>query len=138
MRISLSLTWSDIIAIYAAALSSALAFRQWYLTRVLIEVSGFFTGDPQSLDIITIYNKSKRNIEIEYFGLFWTDTINGDRKEIETGREGYPINISIGAFASQNIEFPDQYKISFRRHKKLYITFRVRGKRSEVIKVIDC
>ncbi|MEN5436532.1 hypothetical protein ABE545_23075 [Sphingobacterium faecium] len=116
------------IAGYAAVLSTFLAVREWYKARLLFDVSLFQTGEPDSDDIIVLYNGSSRNLIISYYELYLRLNKNSDTlRSMEIGNTGDFMLIKIPPSGTFEISITDQYKFKLREGQELFINLNIMG-----------
>lgn len=120
--------WSDIIAVYAAALSTLLAFMSWYKSRLRI------TAHLRSVQTdyhLRITNLSPKIIHISYYKLCWGKKSN----DIDIGLYENT-HIILGANRVSSIVIHPPFTFSIKEDEDLYLFLYLLGKkRPKKIKV---
>ncbi|WP_123966558.1 hypothetical protein [Chryseobacterium phosphatilyticum] len=116
---------ANLIAGYAALLSTFLGFREIWKLRPRFSTSCYSIGDPEQEDVITLYNKSNKPVVINYF------SIEKNGKEIELRNPADFFIITIKPQEVYNIRIEGAYKFQWKGEifLKLHLMGRKKPKR---------
>ncbi|WP_367209925.1 hypothetical protein [Sphingobacterium sp. R2] len=119
-----------IAAFYSAILSTLLAINTWWKSRIAFDTTYFFTGEPNSDDVVVLYNKSSKHITITYFEfLKGTSKNDPNMKPHYMGIEGSFKVFSIAPNQSLEIKISDQYKFGNLTNTKIFLELNIMGKK---------
>lgn len=128
----------DYIAIYAAMLSTVLAFiKGWelYRDRFYLDVELYQLEE----DTIYVFNPSKVNVQIKHWQLFWGKKgFLGVKKvsDIEVGEGYWVYQLDLPANSKQKIQFEEQYAPNLNKSsigEILYIEFTISGRSKKLV-----
>lgn len=122
----------DYFATWGAILSTILAIIKWYQWKTDFDTSYNFTGEQNTYDVITLFNKSSRRVTICHYEFFTAKTKKDpDRKNLPTGNEGDYLLFSIAPRETANIRINEPYKFSIEPKHNLYMELNIMGQRKK-------
>lgn len=118
-----------VAAFFSAGLSTLLAVNEWRKSWVEFDTSYFFTAEPDTDDIVVLYNKSSKPITIIHFEFFKGLKRNDSNKRYHSlGTEGSFTLFSIAPRESFKIRISDQYKFGNVANTKIFLELTIMGR----------
>ncbi|WP_164124280.1 hypothetical protein [Sphingobacterium luzhongxinii] len=130
---------ADLIAAYAALMSTILAIREIARTRMRFSISYYQTGEADVDNVIVLYNDSSKSVTIEGYEILTSSRktiFRLNRRSIHLGNEGDLVLFTILPFETRKIPITDQYKFVLRRKERLYIKLWCMGRKRPITKLV--